>query len=122
MVIPFVVGTVTELLNPSDCEKDQIVLLRTMETAEERRSRLKKAIREKQRAARSGQDKSSLLAKQVLSDPTGAMLSLGVDDADVLSSAPELVRQIGTMCKKGKGKREKERKGDESEEEEAPPP
>ena len=86
-----------------------------MESAEEKRARLKKALREKQRAARSGTDKHSF-AKQVLADPTGAMLSLGVDDAEVLAAAPALVKQVGAMSKKGKGK-----KADDSDEE-APPP
>lgn len=99
-----------------------------MDREEKRRLLRQKIANAKAGRTGGGPNAGAQLAAQVKADPAGALLSLGIDDAAVLSNASSLLnvdklKQTARSLKGGdREKRVAEVVDDDEEEEEAPPP
>jgi hypothetical protein len=69
------------------------------ETREELRKRLKDKIREKQNTTSA----NASLAKKIKDDPKSALLSFGVDNADILNNAQSLLKNPEATLRSLKG-------------------
>ena len=95
------------------------------------RQELRRRLRAKIKNKREGTDGNTgpQLAQRLRADPKSAMLSMGVDDVDVLNNADSILkdperflRQITGSVVPGKKKRSDARRMSEESDEEAPPP
>ena len=73
----------------------------------EQRNMLRKKLREKARAARTGNNNAILSgatnAKGLLKDPTTTLLAMGIDDANILSIVPSIVKKTVASVANTKG-------------------
>ena len=99
----------------------------------EKRQELKKRLRQKIEQKRSSnQNTGPQLAKRLSDDPASTLMSMGVDDANILSNAKAVIQQSKTLLQNSKNKsktqpaseKQKEKHVEDVEEEdivEAPP-
>ena len=92
-----------------------------METREELRKKLRENIKNK----RSGNNNTNIFAQNMKKDPTSTLMSMGVDDTNILKNADKIVKNpeqfLQNMLKEVKNNNVNEQLKETDEDEEAPP-